>query len=48
MYAAVEEVTGAQGAALWFIDDKAENVAAGMARGWGGLVFDAAFRARAP
>ncbi|MEO0681562.1 MAG: HAD-IA family hydrolase [Pseudomonadota bacterium] len=44
IYAAMEAATGASGADLWFIDDKAENVAAAKARGWGGLVFDRTFR----
>lgn len=44
IYAAAEAATGARGAQLWFLDDKVENVAAARARGWGGRVFDAAYR----
>ena len=39
IYARVEAATGAAGRALWFLDDKAENVAAARARGWGGRVW---------
>jgi len=34
IYEAVENVTGRHGDAILYIDDKAENVAAGAARGW--------------
>lgn len=34
IYEAVENVTGRRGEAILYIDDKAENIAAGAARGW--------------
>lgn len=34
IYGAVERETGKSGAALIYLDDKAENIAAGAARGW--------------
>ncbi len=37
IYAAVEAATGHGGDSLLFIDDRAENVAAAVARGWQGL-----------
>ncbi len=47
IYAALEGDTGLAGANLYFIDDKAENIAAARARGWQGHVFSdpAALRA---
>lgn len=48
IYAALENGSGLSGAALIFVDDKAENIAAAEARGWKGHVFDGAngWRAR--
>ncbi|HTG45047.1 MAG TPA: HAD family phosphatase [Verrucomicrobiae bacterium] len=34
IYSAVEELTGKQGADLLYIDDRAENIEQGIARGW--------------
>lgn len=34
LYEVVEEVTGRRGAELLYLDDRAENIAAGAARGW--------------
>jgi len=34
LYEVVEEATGCRGASILYLDDKAENVAAGAARGW--------------
>jgi len=41
IYAAVEDGTGLPPASLFFIDDKAENVAAAAARGWQAHLFRA-------
>lgn len=38
IYAALEAMAGAAGDELVFIDDRAENVAAGVQRGWRGIV----------
>lgn len=38
VYEVVERLTGAKGENLLFIDDRPENVEAGMARGWQGVV----------
>lgn len=37
IYQAVEERTGRRGAEILYLDDKAENIAAGLARGWQAL-----------
>lgn len=40
IYAALERMAGVAGAALVFVDDRAENIAAGAARGWQTHLFD--------
>ncbi|WP_366656567.1 HAD family phosphatase [Fodinicurvata sp. EGI_FJ10296] len=40
IYAILEKRTGLTGSDLFFIDDKAENIAAAEARGWQGHLFD--------
>lgn len=40
IYRVVEETTGLRPEDLLFVDDKAENIAAAIARGWKGHVFD--------
>ena len=42
IYAVLEQRTGLSGRDLFFIDDRAENIAAGQLRGWRGHVFTAA------
>jgi len=39
IYALMEARTGVSGRGLFFLDDRAENVAGARARGWGGLVW---------
>ncbi len=38
IYEAVERVSGLQGPALFFIDDRPENIDAALARGWHGII----------
>ncbi|MEI7733179.1 MAG: HAD family phosphatase [Verrucomicrobiota bacterium] len=38
MYAALEKLSGCKGADILYLDDRPENVAAGVARGWRGIV----------
>ncbi|WP_271079438.1 HAD family hydrolase [Aurantiacibacter sp. MUD61] len=47
IYALAEERFGLPPSALFFIDDKAENIAAAKARGWHGHVFEDAARLEA-
>lgn len=47
IYEALERRAGKTGAALFLIDDRAANVAAARARGWGGHVFESPAGARA-
>jgi FMN phosphatase YigB (HAD superfamily) len=46
IYAAVETLTGRRGADLVYIDDRPENVEAGVARGWRGIVHESAEKTR--
>ncbi len=41
-YAHLERITGLSGSALFFTDDRADNIAAATARGWRGHVFTGA------
>ena len=38
IYEAVERASGLDGPGLFFIDDRAENIDAALARGWHGIV----------
>lgn len=40
IYAMIEELTGLSGAALLFVDDNADNIAAARARGWKAHLFE--------
>ncbi|HWD94135.1 MAG TPA: HAD family phosphatase [Verrucomicrobiae bacterium] len=40
LYQIVEQMSGRRGAEILYIDDRAENVAAGVARGWQGVLHE--------
>jgi HAD superfamily hydrolase (TIGR01509 family) len=40
IYEVVERQTGQRGAAILYLDDRAENVAGGAARGWQALLHE--------
>jgi FMN phosphatase YigB (HAD superfamily) len=46
IYDAMEQLTGRNGADLIYFDDRAENVAAALARGWRGLVHESGVKTR--
>jgi 2-haloacid dehalogenase len=46
IYAAMEAMTGRRGADLIYLDDRAENVAAGAARGWRAILHESPERTR--
>lgn len=47
IYEAVESLSGRRGGAIFYIDDRAENVEAGAARGWQTIVHDTPEKTRA-
>ena len=47
IYAAMEKMTGKRGADLIYIDDRAENIAAGAARGWRAILHESPEQTRA-
>jgi len=47
LYEAVERVSGLRGSDLFYLDDRPENVAAGVARGWQAVVHETPERSRA-
>jgi FMN phosphatase YigB (HAD superfamily) len=47
IYAAMEKMTGKRGADLIYFDDRAENIAAGVARGWRSILHVSAEETRA-
>lgn len=46
IYAAMEKLTGRRGADLVYLDDRAENIAAGAARGWRTILHESAAKSR--
>jgi FMN phosphatase YigB (HAD superfamily) len=47
IYEALERLSGLRAAALFYLDDRPENVVAGRARGWQGVVHETPERSRA-
>jgi len=47
IYAALEQMAGKRGADLIYLDDRAENIAAGAARGWRAILHESPERTRA-
>ena len=47
IYAAMEKMCGRRGADLIYFDDRAENIAAGAARGWRAILHESAEKSRA-
>jgi len=47
IYAAMEAMAGRRGADLIYIDDRAENIAAGVARGWRAILHETPEKTRA-
>jgi FMN phosphatase YigB (HAD superfamily) len=47
IYAAMEALTGRRGADLIYLDDRAENIAAGQARGWQAILHETPEQTRA-
>jgi len=47
IYAAMEAMTGRRGADLIYLDDRAENIAAGAARGWRAILHETPEKSRA-
>jgi len=46
IYEAMEKLTGRQGADLVYLDDRAENIAAGAARGWRAILHESTAKTR--
>ena len=46
IYEVVERETGQKGAAIFYLDDRAENVAAGLARGWRAVLHETPEKSR--
>jgi HAD superfamily hydrolase (TIGR01509 family) len=46
IYEVVERQTGRQGAAILYLDDRAENIAAGLARGWRAVLHETPEKSR--
>jgi HAD superfamily hydrolase (TIGR01509 family) len=47
LYEIVERLSGLRGVDLFYVDDRPENVAAGLARGWRGIVHESSENTRA-
>ena len=47
IYAAMEKMSGRRGADLVYLDDRAENIAAGAARGWRAILHESPVKTRA-
>lgn len=47
LYQVVERLSGWRGADLFYVDDRPENVAAGLARGWRGVVHESSAQTQA-
>jgi len=47
IYAAMEKLCGRSGGDLIYLDDRAENIAAGAARGWRTILHESADKTRA-
>ena len=46
IYDAMETMCGRRGADLIYLDDRAENIAAGVARGWRAILHESAEKTR--